>query len=540
VAEEFIGARGRRPLGLHPDMVEQALSHDPTSLGAYGRRMQLFLAEHFTEATDEGGLRVLGDAEIQAKLRDFLGLDRAEPGSPEPLSHQEQDTSLCSREAPRTNLDVWENGTDVPMTQDAVDRVAESMGIDLSDIRVHLVTEPEEIRYLDYQQACACTPGEKGGDEIRLGPAAFADPETLARTVAHEYTHTVQLRTGRDVSTASREGLEDEAYASEEPAIERFRENFEGFGDGDSSVRGGSGVRPAEPAGTADLRDDVGGRDPTGPAAPGGEHGPGHDGTHGGVPDTGRPEEQPHHPDGGTDLPTRDPGVGTGHDGLSHPAEQAAYEAELGAGRDRLHQEIEQHPEVTAARDRVNATVQEWHQAEGDRAQRAVEATQARADEQAARANAEAGRRAAESLPEDDPNRQAWRDHADAWDRVADQHADAADRADAQAKADEARRDQALAGGQWPSRPATTTGGRPMWTSSAGTRWSTATTRAPNGRRSPAPTTRRRSGGNAPTTSPAGCAGCCTPSRSGWNRRCASPTAASSARRTRRRAGCGC
>src|SRR5947209_53333 len=42
--------------------------------------------------------------------------------------------------------------------------------------------------------AIAVTPSELGGAKIHLGPAAFADDETLARTLGHEWIHVLQLR----------------------------------------------------------------------------------------------------------------------------------------------------------------------------------------------------------------------------------------------------------------------------------------------------------------------------------------------------------
>jgi hypothetical protein len=52
-----------------------------------------------------------------------------------------------------------------------------------------IIDDPEEIRYLDHMDAGAYTPSELNGTQIRLGPASFADAETLAATIAHEHTH---------------------------------------------------------------------------------------------------------------------------------------------------------------------------------------------------------------------------------------------------------------------------------------------------------------------------------------------------------------
>lgn len=63
------------------------------------------------------------------------------------------------------------------------------------------VIETDEVRYLDFWDACAVTPPEKLGSEIRLPPASFADEQTLAATLAHERVHVDQLRSGEEVST---------------------------------------------------------------------------------------------------------------------------------------------------------------------------------------------------------------------------------------------------------------------------------------------------------------------------------------------------
>jgi uncharacterized protein YukE len=60
--------------------------------------------------------------------------------------------------------------------------------------------------------------------QVRFGPASFADEESLAPTIAHEYTHVRQQRAGEHLHRLLRE-LEDEAYESEIPALERYRGN---------------------------------------------------------------------------------------------------------------------------------------------------------------------------------------------------------------------------------------------------------------------------------------------------------------------------
>jgi hypothetical protein len=127
-----------------------------------------------------------------------------------------------SKSPARSNRDVLDNGPGTPMTLENVHNTARQMDIDLRNVNVLIVSDPEEIRYLDHMGAGAYTPSELDGTQIRLGPASFADDETLAATIAHEHTHINQQRAGEHLHRTLRE-LEDEAYASEIPALERYR-----------------------------------------------------------------------------------------------------------------------------------------------------------------------------------------------------------------------------------------------------------------------------------------------------------------------------
>ncbi|WP_433793979.1 eCIS core domain-containing protein [Actinoplanes sp. CA-252034] len=147
---------------------------------------------------------------ILTRLKQLLG----RPAAPE----------FFSKSPVRTNREVLESGPGTPMTVDNVHATAERVDVDLNDVDVVIVDDPEEIRYLDHMEAGACTPPELNGRQIRLGPASFADNETLAATIAHEYTHVRQQRAGEHYHRVLRE-LEDEAYDSEIPAMERYRES---------------------------------------------------------------------------------------------------------------------------------------------------------------------------------------------------------------------------------------------------------------------------------------------------------------------------
>jgi len=110
------------------------------------------------------------------------------------------------------------------MDLDNVNDIARRMDIDLEDVDVVIISDPEEIRYLDHMDAGAYTPSELNGTQIRLGPASFADDETLAATIAHEHRHVQQQRAGEHLDRPLQQ-LEDEAYAIEGPALERYRNN---------------------------------------------------------------------------------------------------------------------------------------------------------------------------------------------------------------------------------------------------------------------------------------------------------------------------
>jgi uncharacterized protein YukE len=130
--------------------------------------------------------------------------------------------NFFSKSPARSNRDVLDNGPGSPMTLHNVRDIADRMDIDLQDVDVVIVSDPEEIRYLDHMDAGAYTPSELNGTQIRLGPASFADDETLAATIAHEHTHIQQQRAGDHLHRPLKE-LEDQAYNSEIPALERFR-----------------------------------------------------------------------------------------------------------------------------------------------------------------------------------------------------------------------------------------------------------------------------------------------------------------------------
>jgi hypothetical protein len=155
--------------------------------------------------------------ELKQALRRLSRSDLA-PGTPGGAGSPD----FFSKSPVRSNRDVLDNGSGTPMTLDNVHEIASRIDIDLRDVDVLIITDPEEIRYLDHMDAGAYTPSELNGTQIRLGPASFADDETLAATIAHEHTHVRQQRAEEHLHRLLKE-LEDEAYDSEIPALERLR-----------------------------------------------------------------------------------------------------------------------------------------------------------------------------------------------------------------------------------------------------------------------------------------------------------------------------
>ncbi|WP_285555037.1 hypothetical protein [Actinoplanes regularis] len=247
----------------------------------------------------------------QDRIDRALNPDRyAEPDAADanPNAHDTPEHSHDHGTPPRTNEDVLLNGSEVPFTHDAVAHVADLMGLDLSGVDVHLISDLAEARMYDREGVSAVTPPEHGGRQVRLGPAAFADAETLAATVAHEHTHVRQLREGRVTGPHMLRELEAEAYASESAAVQRFRQGFEGWESaGEGAVLDRGDHRPGEPGRPAGLGEGArwGDHDRGDPAGRG-DRGVG-EGSRGGVRDSAEPADGLGHARGGAHEP--DPGL---------------------------------------------------------------------------------------------------------------------------------------------------------------------------------------------------------------------------------------
>lgn len=106
-------------------------------------------------------------------------------------------------------------------TRVTVNEIAERGGVGLDGVNVHIldpVADADTIRYLDMQGAVART-DDLG---IRLHPGAFADEDTLLRTLAHERTHVYQIQTFPNYGTGHMGAFESAAYGIEDS----FRQYF--------------------------------------------------------------------------------------------------------------------------------------------------------------------------------------------------------------------------------------------------------------------------------------------------------------------------
>jgi hypothetical protein len=117
-----------------------------------------------------------------------------------------------------SNADVVSSGVGLARTSATVSDVAARAGVDLGNTAVKIIEDPEYLRYLDSQAACACAPYDLPG-EIHLGPASFIDEDTLAATLAHEMQHVAQYAAGYVPGSGDLEEMEAAARAAEGPAL---------------------------------------------------------------------------------------------------------------------------------------------------------------------------------------------------------------------------------------------------------------------------------------------------------------------------------
>ncbi|HEY8199819.1 MAG TPA: hypothetical protein VII47_00535 [Actinomycetota bacterium] len=164
------------------DLALDALGLIPGSAGA------IRLAGLGTRLAEAGPRLVAMARNLPERGRIVLGgLREAKGAFGESFRGADQLGSLFSKGGlARSNLDILHSGGGLARTEETVASVARKVEVSLENTNVHIIDDIEEARYLDAQDAYAYTPVEKGGSEIRLGPASFVDEETLGATLAHE------------------------------------------------------------------------------------------------------------------------------------------------------------------------------------------------------------------------------------------------------------------------------------------------------------------------------------------------------------------
>ncbi|RMI28497.1 WXG100-like domain-containing protein [Nocardia stercoris] len=125
---------------------------------------------------------------------------------------------MFSRDMARTSREVLASGDHLPLTPETIAEYAQKAGLDLSGVEVRIASSEDDIAYYDnYAQALASTkPGQ-----IILAPSAFADEETLMRTLVHENCHIEQYAAGR-INTLTMNDMEDEAYRVDAEFWDRY------------------------------------------------------------------------------------------------------------------------------------------------------------------------------------------------------------------------------------------------------------------------------------------------------------------------------
>jgi hypothetical protein len=123
------------------------------------------------------------------------------------------------------------NGAGTPLPGSLRRTMEESLGADFSSVRLHTGAAAE--RSADDVAARAYT----AGDNVVLGRGTNLDSDAGMHTLAHELTHVVQQRTGRDRSSSGTVGLandplEHEAEASAHSVMGALRRQAKNCGCG--------------------------------------------------------------------------------------------------------------------------------------------------------------------------------------------------------------------------------------------------------------------------------------------------------------------
>ncbi|MFI5906774.1 toxin glutamine deamidase domain-containing protein [Dactylosporangium sp. NPDC051541] len=164
----------------------------------------------------------------------------------------------------------------VPADAETAQAVAHAEGIDLRGVEIRVAEDPALLRYLDEQGVTAVRPPEEGGRVLVLGPAAFADHQTLAATLREHEGSAGDPHQGGEGLRLDRPGADDLGlsaggrHRAGDEAGQWDRGPGDGAGDRGGEPAGpargldhpGAGAHDTEPGGRG--RDAEGGGDPTG------------------------------------------------------------------------------------------------------------------------------------------------------------------------------------------------------------------------------------------------------------------------------------
>jgi flagellar motor protein MotB len=157
-------------------------------------------------------------AQALGKLVPNVGLVVATDGG---AAVDASDAAMFSSGSAVSNAEVVESGAGLARTPVTVENIASRAGVNLKGSTVRIVEDPEYIRYLDSEGACACAPYDLPG-EIHLGPASFINEETLAATLAHEQEHVLQYAAGYVPNSGDSEAMEAAAREAEASVVARL------------------------------------------------------------------------------------------------------------------------------------------------------------------------------------------------------------------------------------------------------------------------------------------------------------------------------
>jgi hypothetical protein len=118
-----------------------------------------------------------------------------------------------SLSGPRGNASVAADPATLPQSVQTARELAALLELDVTGMDIMVVSDPAEISALDARGLHSNTPAAAHGAQIRLGPAAFASWDTLAKNLAYQAHIAARLRAGQPPTIAPHDHLEADAIA---------------------------------------------------------------------------------------------------------------------------------------------------------------------------------------------------------------------------------------------------------------------------------------------------------------------------------------